>query len=589
MKILLCTSEFGNGAGGLAFHCSQLRYIFEKLGHTVYVEILLNNDGYKIIDGGYDQELSDKIRIAYKLKLMSEIYSSKIDLCISCGAGMTSYKAMLFCKKNKIPLGIVLCGSEMNLACGKADLAYYNLKSSEYASYIIGISKELVENAKLYIESLHKKYYIIPIAYNFDINDISNNQVKRTDGSLIFATGSAFIGEKKGISNLILAFSNYIKKIKRNDKLYIYGKIDEDIKLQYLDIINENNLNNNVLIFGYLSRQEFISKLSEIDIYIQASPFEGCGISVLEAIKAGKEILISNSGFIAETIRDEYPNHIIKSLETNKFAQQLCYFAENVYKIKKNEKIKLKMQKILSENKIMTKWNEVLNYIPVNEKLKDDNFIAVMFHDINNSYTGIDYAIDGFEKLLNIVFQKGYKLCSVRKYFESVNKENLIVCTFDDGYENVYKNAFPIMEQYGFSATVFLCPDLIGKNNSWNHRDDANRRHLTHKMILELVKSGWEIGSHGLSHINLLRLSEHELNYTLSESKKLLQEYGVIDTFCYPYGIFNLYIKNMVKKYYTKAFSVTVGSKNYKYDPFQITRLTPEDLLKLFISDNLIS
>ena len=48
---------------------------------------------------------------------------------------------------------------------------------------------------------------------------------------------------------------------------------------------------------------EFISKLSEIDIYIQASPFEGCGISVLEAIKAGKEILISNTGFIAETIR----------------------------------------------------------------------------------------------------------------------------------------------------------------------------------------------------------------------------------------------------------------------------------------------
>ena len=37
MRILLCTSEFGNKAGGLAFHCMQLKAIFEQLGHSVYV------------------------------------------------------------------------------------------------------------------------------------------------------------------------------------------------------------------------------------------------------------------------------------------------------------------------------------------------------------------------------------------------------------------------------------------------------------------------------------------------------------------------------------------------------------------------
>ena len=583
MRILLCTSEFGNKAGGLAFHCLQLKSIFEKLGHSVCVEILPENDDYKVIDGGYDPDLGNKIRVAYKLKVMNDKYAESIDLCISCGAGLTAYKAMLFSKKNEIPLGIVLCGSEVNIAFGKSELAFYNEKAFEYASAIIGISKELIENAKLYVNSSNAKYYVIPIMCKFD--DVSENIGNNLNKSqLVFATGAAFLGEKKGIANLLLGFSKYLQRTKRNDELYLFGEIDEDVKSQYLEIIRTEKIDNNIVFWGYVSRNEYLSKISDIDIYIQSSPYEGFGISVAEAINADKEILISNSGFIAETIREEFPEHIIHSLETDKLTECLCNFVNGTLEKNDKTRIKLKLQKYLSEGSVCEKWDALLNEISSGEELSGEICTTVMFHDIDCAYTGVDYAIDGFEKLLQIVFSKGYRLCSVKEYFEAINKERLILCTFDDGYENVFKNAFPLMKKYDFTATVFVCPDLIGKNNSWNHRDDANRRHLTHEMILELIKYGWEIGSHGLSHMNMLRLSEHELMNCLSESKRMLQLYGPIDTFCYPYGIFNLYVKNMVKKYYNKAFSVTAGGKDYINDPYQITRLTPEDLLELMNS-----
>ena len=41
MKILLTTSEIGDNAGGLAYHCLQLKRMLEKMGHIVFTEVLL--------------------------------------------------------------------------------------------------------------------------------------------------------------------------------------------------------------------------------------------------------------------------------------------------------------------------------------------------------------------------------------------------------------------------------------------------------------------------------------------------------------------------------------------------------------------
>lgn len=581
MNILIISSEYGLDGGGLALHCAQLKKIMETLGHKVYVEEWISGKEYFVLDGGYDPDLGNKMRTSYTLKSYGETYGGKVDICISCGAGKTGYISMIFCKENKIPLYVVLCGSEVNLAFVSPGLAFYNAEALSYASAVIGLSDELNRNAQCFNRNNACRYYIIPNYYTFvERNSFVHKNLKASGESITFASGATFLGEKKGIANLLIAFDKVINEKGRTDKLYLFGKIDEDLRERYEEIIREYSLQNHVLLCGYLDRESFHRKMKEVDTYIQASPFEGLGNSVAETIGIGKDVLISNTGFIAESIAEEFPDHIIKSLMPEEIASSICNYVKNVYQRKDADLIRSKLEKLLDKSRVIELWKGVLKeetQIPIS--IGSDSCLAVMFHDIGSDYSGIEYSTEGFSDILNHIQGRGLRLCSVQEFMRLKNPDTSIICTFDDGYENVYKKALPVMKKHGFTATVYICPDLIGKDNSWNHKDSKKRNHLSDEMLKEIKNEGWEIGSHGLSHINMLRLSEKELDITLSESKRLLGEYGPIESFCYPYGEFNSYIKDKVKKYYKNSFSVSIGGNNYENDMYQITRLTPEELI----------
>ena len=45
--------------------------------------------------------------------------------------------------------------------------------------------------------------------------------------------------------------------------------------------------------------------------------------------------------------------------------------------------------------------------------------------------------------------------------------QRIVVLTFDDGYRNFYEHALLILMAHGLTATVFVCPDLLGKRAEW--------------------------------------------------------------------------------------------------------------------------
>lgn len=127
--------------------------------------------------------------------------------------------------------------------------------------------------------------------------------------------------------------------------------------------------------------------------------------------------------------------------------------------------------------------------------------------------------------------------------------EKSIAITFDDGYKSIFKNAFPILKEFNFSAALFINIFVIERRIPecfyW-HAWDA----LSWEEIKALSSAGIAIGSHGYSHRGLDKLSEKELQYEISKSQDLIESRlgSKANTFSYPNGTFNRSVKNALKK-----------------------------------------
>lgn len=131
-----------------------------------------------------------------------------------------------------------------------------------------------------------------------------------------------------------------------------------------------------------------------------------------------------------------------------------------------------------------------------------------------------------FEEQCKFLFQNGYQSLTFAEYCEqNISKdEKKFAITFDDGYESVYDEAFPILAKYGFKATVFVITNFIGKENLWDVNIGWKKfKHLNAKQILELDSNGWEIASHTCNHKSLNHLSEKNLKSELKDSKRRLE------------------------------------------------------------------
>jgi peptidoglycan/xylan/chitin deacetylase (PgdA/CDA1 family) len=118
------------------------------------------------------------------------------------------------------------------------------------------------------------------------------------------------------------------------------------------------------------------------------------------------------------------------------------------------------------------------------------------------------------------------------------DQPNTVALTFDDGLENFYDLAFPILQRYGFTATVFLVSDYIGQQTTWDYH---KRNHLNWQQIAELAAAGIEFGSHSATHQDLRALDDEELQYELFGSKTFLESKlgRPVKYVSYPFGRYN--------------------------------------------------
>ncbi len=143
-----------------------------------------------------------------------------------------------------------------------------------------------------------------------------------------------------------------------------------------------------------------------------------------------------------------------------------------------------------------------------------------------------------------------------------------VILTFDDGYEDFYTDALPILKKYQMKATIYIVNHFIDKKG-----------YLNKSQIREIIDSGLvEIGSHTLDHMYLKKSPESFAKKEIFESKKGIEdEFGItVETFAYPYGAFTKEVTEIVREAsFSAAVSVIPGVFQSEDNLFYLNRIRP--------------
>jgi peptidoglycan/xylan/chitin deacetylase (PgdA/CDA1 family) len=171
---------------------------------------------------------------------------------------------------------------------------------------------------------------------------------------------------------------------------------------------------------------------------------------------------------------------------------------------------------------------------------------------------------DRFKRLLHSLRERGYGSLKLEEFWgDSRSQSRKVLITFDDAYAGIYTQALPILEELGYTASVFVITGFVGNDNSWDLNLGGKRfRHLTWEEIGELAQRGFSFGSHTVTHSDLTKLAPKNMEYELKKSKQDLEDHlgREVAALSYPFGRFNPAVqKEAQRQGYQVCFSIYPG------------------------------
>lgn len=142
-----------------------------------------------------------------------------------------------------------------------------------------------------------------------------------------------------------------------------------------------------------------------------------------------------------------------------------------------------------------------------------------------------------------------------------------VIITFDDGYRDVYTNAFPLLQKYGFTATIYVITDFV---------DRELTPYLTWPQIEEMYAAGMEFGAHSRDHPDLRRKSYDFLVWQILGPKQTLEAHlpAPVRTFSYPSGAYDQHVIDVLRSaHYWCAVTAEQGATHTSDGLFTLSRI----------------
>ncbi|MBI3950394.1 MAG: polysaccharide deacetylase family protein [Acidobacteria bacterium] len=208
--------------------------------------------------------------------------------------------------------------------------------------------------------------------------------------------------------------------------------------------------------------------------------------------------------------------------------------------------------------------------------------IAILtYHSIDDSGSALSTSPRLFAEQMQILYELGLRVIGLDEVSQALAAsgpaESLVVITFDDGFQSISEHAHPVLQRYGFTATVFLVTDYCGKTNSWPSQPwHIERRPLLQwSEIKQMSAAGISFGSHTRTHPDLRMVSRRDAEEELLVSKRTIEDAlgQPVYTLAYPYGGYDDVIRRLAAEQFTIACSTALGFARPGSDPLGLERL----------------
>lgn len=197
----------------------------------------------------------------------------------------------------------------------------------------------------------------------------------------------------------------------------------------------------------------------------------------------------------------------------------------------------------------------------------------LMYHRVrDDGNTTYIHTVDAFREQMEALHKAGFESITISELASAIRDggelpEKAVAITFDDGFLDVYENAFPILNELGFEATTYVITGTLDSDISYGY--------MQKEELAELAANGWEIGSHSISHEDL-RTSPLGIRNEIQKSKQVLEDLLEIEvrSFSYPYAVSNDWIRERVQEYgYESAVGIGPGIQHTAEDLFYLSRV----------------
>ncbi len=173
--------------------------------------------------------------------------------------------------------------------------------------------------------------------------------------------------------------------------------------------------------------------------------------------------------------------------------------------------------------------------------------VVLCYHSVHDAPHDLTVSTSDFRAQIAALRAMGYEFLTFGGFIDRVMRwglprRNVAVLTFDDGYEDNFTHAAPVLAEAGVPATFFVTTGLLERDagviERFRRLTKFDAPYLSPAQLRQMNASGLEIGAHTHTHANLARLDPSQARWEISHSKHAIEQAlgAPVRSFAYPFG-----------------------------------------------------